>query len=132
MAIVIIAFPLMAPAFPIINWLTGRNIEASPATAAEVHQFPKLVPRGHHDYEVPRNHTNSTHEYEFPRNHTNSTHGDGHGYYPKTPKTPKTHHGLTPLPRSVDVPGPKIRDAEPQNVAVDPAAAKKRDNVQID
>ncbi|RPB23246.1 hypothetical protein L211DRAFT_849875 [Terfezia boudieri ATCC MYA-4762] len=92
-AIAINAYPLIASAFPVpsaVNWLTGRNLKVPPAMAAEVDQFPKLVPR---TYEVPRNHTNGTYG-DAPE------HGYGHTYH-------KRHHGLTPLPRNIDVPEPK-------------------------
>ncbi|KAF8419328.1 hypothetical protein EV426DRAFT_577075 [Tirmania nivea] len=109
-AIVIIASPLMASAFPVpnvANWLAGHNLETTPAVAAEIDQFPKFVPR----------------TYEVPRNCTNSTDGNapeyGYGY------SRKMHRGLTPLPRSVDVleskPGPKVQDVKPPKVDFDPA-----------
>lgn len=121
-AIVIIASPLMASAFPVpsvINWLAGRNLEAPRAVAAEIDQFPKFVPR---TYEVPRNNTNGTYG-DAPE------YGYGHEYH-------KRHHGLTPLPSNIDVPeskpAPKIQDVHPPKVDFKPATGvtEKRDHTQ--
>ncbi|RPB20454.1 hypothetical protein L211DRAFT_893386 [Terfezia boudieri ATCC MYA-4762] len=121
-AIAINAFPLIASAFPVpsaVNWLAGRNLEEPPAVAAEVDQFPKFVPRSH----------------EVPGNHTNGTYGDApeHGY---DHKYHKRHHGLTPLPRNIEVPGSKlghkVQDVHPPKVDFKPATGvtKKRDHTQ--
>ncbi|KAF8437879.1 hypothetical protein BGX38DRAFT_1262136 [Terfezia claveryi] len=121
-AAIVINASLIASAFPVpsvVNWLAGRDLEVPPAVAAEVDKFPKFVPR---TYEVPSNHTNGTYG-DAPE------YGYGHKYH-------KRHHGLTPLPRDIDVPettpGQKVQDVHPPEVDFKPATAvtEKRDHTQ--